>query len=668
MPFYRGYYRKRRRAFWRRRARGPFRPRRWRRHRYYRYRRRNTVRRKRKLPYLHLKEYQPPYINKLKCKGIIPLFYCTRERLVNNFSMYWYERSEHYVPGGGGFSIICFTLSALYQLFEKCQCYWTRSNTTMPLIRYTGATIKLFRAAESDYITTYHTCFPMKPTLDTYASTHPAILQLNKRHKILTCKKHNKNRKPYLILKLKPPAPIKNRWFFQKELADVPLAMLMTSAASFDRYYLSSTSISTTIEFNSLDTRTFVFHNWKVQTTSGYQADTKKYLWALKNGTTDIQNEKMMNLIYLGDTKNFKAGDTVTSTKATSTNFEAWKRYFQSTTHWGNPFWHEYLQQEKTVLISDKSPHELESKFLNNNNDPTLGADFTTPTYKLIQTCRYNPYSDYGNNHIFITPITDNEKEPWKQPTNPKLEGKQLPLWLNTWGFIDFEKNIIGNKVDTDYVCVLVSDYVNPKLGYYVPIDKDFIEGRSKYQPEHSLPFLFDQLHWHPKVTMQLSSINAIGSSGPGTIKLPPNISAESHAQFTFHFKLGGCAPEPNTIEDPEKQPTFPTPDNISSSTSFQSPTMPIESYIYGFDKRRDLFTAKAIERMQKYSISKELISSITDSNKLQPGPLQETSSEDSEEEKTEKETLLQQLQLQRNKQHKFRQRILQLIQQLSSE
>nr|UGV37053.1 MAG: ORF1 [TTV-like mini virus] len=662
---YRKWYPRRRRAFWKRRARGTFRTRRWRRRKYYHYRRHQRVR-KRKLPFLSLKQYNPPYIRKLKCQGIIPLFITTAERRVNNFSMYWYERTEHYVPGGGGFSILCFNLKAFYQLFEKCQCYWTTSNGTMPMIRYTGATIKLYRSAENDYITTYHTCGPLKPTLDTYTSCHPAILQLNKKHRIITCKKHNKNKKPYQKIKLRPPAPLKNRWFFQKELADINLAMLMTSSASLDRYYLNSTSISTTIEFYSLDTRTFNFHNWEVNLTSGYKPDNTKYLWALKNGHIPISKEKMMNLIFLGDTKNYKEGDTVRQSAAGSHNKVAWTRYISSNTHWGNPFWPAYLQQETTVLISNKSPLELTTKFKTETDDPTLDSDFVEPTFKFIQTCRYNPYSDKGNNTIFITPITDNTPEPWKQPTQSKLEGKHLPLWLNTFGFIDWEKNTIGYKVDTDYICVIVSEYISPKLGFYVPIDKDFIEGRSKYQPE-GLPFLFDQLHWHPKVTMQLSSINAIGSSGPGIIKLPPQTSAEAHARFTFYFKLGGCAPDPNTIENPEDQPIFPTPDNFLQTTSLQSPTTPIENYIYGFDKRRDLFTTKAIKRMQKYGETKELFSTITDFNLLHPAQT-ETQTSDSETEETETKTLLQQLELQRAKQQQFRLRILNLIQNLHTE
>nr|UGV37722.1 MAG: ORF1 [TTV-like mini virus] len=668
MPYY-NYYtrrRRRRRPLWRWRARGPFRYRRhWRNKNYYRYRRRTTVRKKRKLPYLRLKEWNPPYIQKLKCQGIIPLFLTTRERIVNNMSMYWYERTPHYVPGGGGFSIICFTLQAFYQLFQKCQCYWTRSNNTFPLIRFTGGTLKLYRAAKADYVSTYHSCYPMKPNLTTYNSCHPAILTLNKRHKIVTCKENNRNKKPYEKFKIKPPAPMQSKWFFQQEIAEQPLAMLMTSAASFDRMYLNSTSSTTTIGFKCLDPQTFNFHNWEKVQTSGYKANENKWLWALNNGTTTtLANEPMSSLIYLGDTKQMKPGDTIKSIQATSHPQTAWDNYMKSQTHWGNPFWPEYLNQEKTVLVSNKSPNELRA-LLTSSTWPALGANFTIPTEKLIQECRYNPYSDDGNNHIFLSKITDLTPEPWKQPTDPKLEGHNFPLWLSTFGFIDFMKNKIGVQVDTDYVVTIVSNHITPKLGFFIPIDEDFLQGRSKYQPDNTTPSQFDQTHWHPKVTMQLSSINSIGSSGPGTIKLPRDISAEAHCRFTFYFKLGGCGPEPNEIENPKTQPVFPTPNNMLQTTSLQSPGFPIEHFIYGFDTRRGNFTNTALERISKILQPKETLTSITDSNylhgKITP---EETSSEESQTEETETETLLQQLQLQRMEQHKLTKRILRLMKQ----
>nr|UGV36714.1 MAG: ORF1 [TTV-like mini virus] len=675
MPYYsRKSYKRRRRPLWRWRARGAFRRRPyryWKRQRYYRYRYRTAVRKRhRKLPYLRLKEWQPPYIEKLKVRGAIPLFITTPERIVNNFSMYWYENVPHLTPGGGGFSIINFTLSAMYQLFEKCQCYWTKSNNEKPLIRFTGANIKLWRSEHADYISTFHSCYPLQPTLDTYNSTHPAIMTLNKRHRIVPCRQNRHYKKPYSKLKIKPPAPMKSKWYFQQDLADKPLCMLMTSAMSLDRMYQNSTSISTTVGFKTINTEIFQYHNWELPLTSGYKAADKKYLWALDNGTThDITKEKVENLIFLGDTKHYKEGKKIKD--SIGPKGETWaakyNRYIVTEAEWGNPFMPKYLNQEVTVLISNKSPAELPSLMQPWSQNTTLGSFFTTPTKPLVIDCRYNPYQDSGNNHIFIEAVTKREQQPWELPHESKYIGHSFPLWLSMFGFIDYEKNTVGRQVDTDFVFLIVSDYIKPPLGFYLPIDEDFLKGRSKYKEENTLPTVYDQQHWHPKVVMQLSSINAIGRSGPGTIKLPKQTSAEAHCTFTFYFKLGGCGPNTQTIEDPQKQPVFPTPNNILQTTSLQSPKFPLEHFIYAFDKRRDFFTKQATERMLKIFPTKETIPSITDSNLFSPTyQTQETSSESSDEESQQTQALLQQLQQQRNKQRKFRLRIQQLIQQLN--
>ena len=50
---------------------------------------------------------------------------------------------------------------------------------------------------------------------------------------------------------------MKSKWYFQQDLADKPLCMLMTSAMSLDRMYQNSTSISTTVGFKTINTEIF---------------------------------------------------------------------------------------------------------------------------------------------------------------------------------------------------------------------------------------------------------------------------------------------------------------------------------------------------------------------------------------------------------------------------
>nr|UGV34735.1 MAG: ORF1 [TTV-like mini virus] len=668
MPFYnwrRKYYPRRRRA-WRRRPRRTFFNRLWRRKRYRK--RRYRVRRL-KLRSILLREYQPPNIRKMKCKGTIPLFITTDKTISHNFSMYVYNTVPHLHPNGGGFSIICFKLSAFYQLFKKVMCFWTHSNDTMPLIKYTGCRIKLYHSEHTDYIATYHNCYPMNVNLDTYNSTHPSILQLNNRHKIMPCRKNRRNRRPYTIIKVGPPSQMIKKWYFQSHLADSPLLMLMVASMSLDRYYAYSNSRSTTIGFKTINTTIFDFHNWKQTLTSGYKAKEGIYLWALKNGQLAIKDEPVKNLIFLGQTSLYTEGKRIIDTKTTTENWQTTlQKYTSSSTNWGNPFMPKYLNEEVTILITQKSPHDISEHYSNKGENATIGTGvFDTPTTKLLIDCRYNPLSDNGNNHIFLEPINEVGPSSWKQPTDARLTGNPYPLWLSGWGFTDWQKNRLGEKADTDYVCILVSDHIIPKIGFYLPIDEDFLHGRSPFGEDNSIPIFTDQTHWQPKVRFQYTTLNTIFSTGPGTIKLAPDTTAEAHADFTFYFKLGGCGPPTNTIEDPEKQPDWTVPNNLIQQPSLQSPTTPFESFLYNFDWRRDFITKRATQRLLKIEATKEPYASITDSNLLLPTPVQEETSEDSTEE-TEKEALLQLIQQQRDKQHKFRQRILQLMTQLNSE
>ncbi len=67
-------------------------------------------------------------INKCKIRGQKCLFEGGPMRLSNNF----YEYFGSYVPenwqGGGGWSLMVFSLDSLYEDFNLLQNYWTKSN------------------------------------------------------------------------------------------------------------------------------------------------------------------------------------------------------------------------------------------------------------------------------------------------------------------------------------------------------------------------------------------------------------------------------------------------------------------------------------------------------------------------------------------------------------
>ncbi len=149
MPWYRNYYKRR----WRR----P-RFRRWRFgkiiRRRYRYPR-TRVRKYKKLKRLTLKTWQPHQIRKCYIKGLYCLVYINSKRLSWNSVMYEDSTVPEFLPGGGGFAVMKFTLFNLYDMHEKCENWWTNSNDNLPLCRYLGCRLKMYQSEFVDYVLNY---------------------------------------------------------------------------------------------------------------------------------------------------------------------------------------------------------------------------------------------------------------------------------------------------------------------------------------------------------------------------------------------------------------------------------------------------------------------------------------------------------------------------------
>lgn len=592
------------------------------------------------------------------------MYITTNYRVGNNLNLYIDSIAGHYLPSMGGFNLTCFTLNGLYELFQKARAWWTYSNNDLPLIRYLGCTLTLYRAESSDTIFSYYNCYPMKASLETYQSTHPMIQLLTKHRKILKCRKHNPDRKPYKKIRIPPPAQFKNKWYFQKEIATIPLLMTITTATSLDRLYMPSNAISTTIGFFSLDTTFFQYHNFNTKNTSGYFPKENTYLYSYKNQTTqDINSILVKNLVYLGNTDDYENEKTIDQCQGNDLNakFQYWAT---TKSVWGNIFNPKYLLKKQPVLLSTKSPSKLKQDITNLQDTTTIqNHQFTMLTQDTLRECRYNPLNDRGDeNEVHILNISEPNRQ-WLPSTDPTLKCENLPLWLAWWGFLDWQRRSKGTQsIDTQYVCVFHTKYMEPKdLPYVVPIDDDMLNGKSPYRPKDQI-IPSDYHYWRPKVNFQVQTINEFCTSGPGTIKLPNNVSAEAHYSYRFYFKLGGCASEEKNIKNPENQPVFPTPGNFLRQPSLQSPEMPIENYLYSFDWRRHLITEKATERISKHTISETDAFPPAGTTLLDPQTTHQTTPTTSSEEETEKETLQELIEQQHIQQNKFRRRILQLL------
>nr|UGV34497.1 MAG: ORF1 [TTV-like mini virus] len=664
MPW--GYYRRnrwRRRRYWYRRPRKAF----WRRRRRYNY----WVRHPKKLKTLYLKEWQPQTIRKCTISGMLALFACNQKRAAFNYDLYENSIVPQNLPGGGGFSIKNFSLRVLFDEHEHARNVWTKTNIGLPLCRYLGCKIILYQSEGTDYIFSYSNQPPLSTNLAMYNTMQPSLHHMTKHSILVRSKQNKKKRKPYYKIKIPPPTQMQNKWYFQADLNNTPLLMTRASAFSTNYYYQATYSQSSNITINYINPTLFEEQNFKTYPLGGYycksQGTQPVYLYSTDNtnAETNINSVKLRELIFLGDTRHNKPGQSAEQLHITKENYVL--QYQQKKEHWGNPFYYTYLQETEPVFQSTTSWATITNK-VSNNWDAKVSDIIDTGGFTqvwLVHQVRYNPFRDNGkHNSCYFNQVVKTEKG-WQKPSNPDLYNEGLPLWLLTFGFPDFQKKLKKlQHIDTDYCFVLQTDMTSPIRQPLIPISESFIEGHSPYEKQNN-PIDYD--NWFPCFEYQQEIYNIIATSGPGSPKLPPDTTIEAKIHYYFYFKWGGKPPPMSHIDDPSLQPTYPIINNQLPTNSLQNPAIQPEALLYSFDQRHGQITQKALERIsQDFSIKE---SSITDGGNLfQPTvqTTQEASQATSSEEESE-EDLYKLLQQQRHKQQRLKQRIIHTLQKIQS-
>lgn len=572
--------------------------------------------------------------------------------------MYDVSIAPEKIPSGGGFSIKNFSLLQLWSEHEALRNIWTKSNIDLPLVRYTGCKFKFYHPKRIDAIITYDNQLPLRSNMDMYHSMHAGIHNLQKNKIILTSKQTMRNkRKPYTIVKIKPPTILLNKWHFQSDIAKTPLLQIRTSSASLDQYYIADKNISTTLTIPLLNIGLIQNLNFKGDKHTPYSPKTwgtqAVYLYTCPENITD--ETQLTKLTLLANTNEYQLGTPFTNNNNPTYVFA----------NWGNPFHSDYLFRKRQVYQSVVQPATI----INNLTDTSKSHKVKevsqhggfTPVF-LTDAIRYNPYRDIGEDTaIYFKSVTKNG-ETWEPPPdNPDLVSGGYPWWVLCYGFPDFQKHL-GKLQHIDEEHILILRRKKPTgIGTetMVPISQNFILGNSPYTKGVDPS---DVTRWWPCFQYQQEITNTISLAGPASPKIPPLESAEIVANYTFYFKWGGNPPPMSQIEDPRNEPTFPTPNNLQRTNSLQNPTTAPESILYNFDQRGHYITKAAIARLQKDWDTK--ISTFTDPQTRHLPDLQrqqeETSSESSsEEEKEETENLLRKLQQQRHKHKQLKLRIL---------
>lgn len=581
------------------------------------------------------------------------------------------------LPGGGGFSIYQYTLENLYTMHKYVRNWWTTSNDNLPLVRYLRCKFKLYQSEDVDYIFRYQNAFPMSANKLSYPTCQPSVLMMLNRTVIVPSKRTKRLRRGYKKIIIRPPSLLTNKWFFQANISQTPLLLTYCVAASLDHYYISTSSQSNNVTIHMLNTN--LFQNREFGKNNAYnirQDGTRQvWLWCSDEVHSETEQPSAKSVTLLADAKKFVPGESYETAKAKK-HIQNWKEYRSNLIKYtGNPFYPDYLadnaHEHYTFYQSvgnylDALPDENDTNIESTTN-PSKTKNLVIIHNPLQYKCRYNPNNDDGStNNTYLLKNYQHEHG-WDPYSNTKLELSGFPLWINWWGFIDFQKqqHILTN-IDTSTIFVTTSTRFSVDLPAYVPLCEDFILGNSPFEKGVN-PADFNR--WYPMVQYQEPAINLLLKTGPGTAKLEEKKTVEAKCGYTFYFKFGGNPAPMYNIKDPTDQPQFPIPNNISKTTSLQDPTTAPELFLYNFDQRRHLLTQKAAERISKDWKTKKII--FTDGTTTPTTPaVQESTPQTSEDEAStseEEETLYQQLLKQRRKQQLLKHRINQLLSKLQT-
>nr|UGV34568.1 MAG: ORF1 [TTV-like mini virus] len=657
----RRYPRRRRWWFWTRRPRKTFR------RRYY-----NRVRKPIKLKRLRLLQWQPRTIRKCRISGMLCLFQCNVNRIGNNFTLYQNSIVPEKTPGGGGFGIHQIGLQTLYLEHQLVNNWWTQPNTNLPLVRYLYCTLKLYQSEDVDWVFTFQRNYPMSSTQLTYPSSQPSVMMLLKNSIKIPSKKTQKWKRPYKKIKIRPPELLTNKWFFQKSIATTPLILFTSVAASFDHYYISTDAQSDNATIPCINTNLFQNRHWGQNDIYHIKqlGDKKIYLWATwANLPTETSLPQGKQMILLANGKNYTTGTEYENLRQGQTHYGKWADYKKNIhLYSGNPFHTHYLtQQEHESCTFYQSTIEPENALPASETTQIQTENFTKIHSPLIIYTRYNPNNDTGTNNISYLLKNYQPEHGWDPYENIKLQLSGFPLYINWWGFLDFQrKQHELTNIDTATIFVTKTNQLHPELPAYVPVSYDFIQGKSPYEDNLNPQ---DTNRWYPQVQFQEPAVNTLLQTGPATPKFGEKNMVEAKLKYDFYFKFGGDPAPMVDVKNPTQQPQFPIPNNGLQTTSLQDPRTPPELFLYNFDQRRDFLTNKATKRISKDWQITDSIFSTTGTSHFAPEIQQtfQTSSEETSDSEKEAETLLEQLQLQQRRQKRIKHRIKRLLTQIQS-
>nr|UHK05396.1 MAG: ORF1 [Torque teno midi virus] len=551
----RGQKRRYRKRFTRRRFR--YAPKRRRRRRR---RRRYKVRRKKKK--IVIQQWQPDSIKKCKIKG----FGCLVLGSQGTQYLCYTNEASNYVPpkspGGGGFGCEFITLEYLYKQWKAHNCIWTASNNYKDLCRYTGCTITLFRHKYIDFVFFYTTMPPFDIQKLTYAEHQPQNILLKQHHRLILSQASNPKGKLKVRIRIKPPKTMQTKWYFQKQLAEIPLVQLSaaTCDVQFVRLGCCNPSQVSTIYF--LNPQFWLNSDW---------ATTREYAYMY------IKTGSPLTGTYKG--KDGKDHDVTVG---------QWKKkgqeqYYESINYDTGWFQSKFLSSYKIKKAASQQEY----------------------AHLPIGVARYNPDQDTGQgNEVWLASIF---KGHFDKPTvTDDYIIRGLPLWMAFYGYWSYLKYKTKDKgIFTNHMFIVKSPAIKPMQSaittdYYPILDLEFIQGKWPYEEQVTQ----NQKHlWYPTAEHQTVTINNFVESGPYVPRLENQKSStwELNYFYKFYFKWGGPQAGEPPVDDPKYQGDFPTPNTMQQTVQVSDPKKQApETMFHDWDYRRGFITSSALKRMQE--------------------------------------------------------------------
>nr|UHM26376.1 MAG: ORF1 [Torque teno midi virus] len=518
-------------------------------------RRRYKVRRKKRK--ITIQQWQPDSIRKCKIKAIGTICMGAQG---SQYKCYTNEASRYpppKEPSGGGFGVEIFSLQDLYNRYKAHKCIWTESNDYKDLCRYTGCKFIFYRHMKADFIVSYELQPPFTIDKYTYPQAHPLNQLLQKHKKIIHSIKHMPYKNSKVVLKIRPPKTMRTKWFFQKELATVPLVKIQAAACDFSYANMGNTWASNMLSIYFLNTSFYQESNWGNAGLAAY----------LPYKTID----HTLKFWYKDD-----RGQTQHVIPQTSS-------YHQSINYSTGYF----------------SRGVLNAYSINKLTTDTPSASATLP----VGVGRYNPQTDTGegNELWLVSSLTEHYDHP---ASDSILIFKGYPLWMMFFGYKNYIEKAKGDPRFLDsYFFVFRCPSMQKLSGviqqdYYPFFDQSFLNGKmpfDEYLSENNKKF------WYPTVRKQLETINTLVTLGPYIPKYKDDRDStwELNYKCIFYFKWGGPQFTEKPAVDPEKQGTYPAPNMLTETVQIANPlTQKYETMFHNWDYRRGLLTKTAIKRM----------------------------------------------------------------------